>query len=188
MALLDEAFKAQGSLLSSLLTILNERVYKNGDVMLRDLALSTVIVCSNECPQDAASGALMDRLHLRVPCNYVEIGEPLHRIMTLKFDFDQIKITPEISLADVQEANAIARQLLEKPISMHETSNIWTVAEAKYLVLENQEEADKLLNKEFLKKKSDKIVVCKEAFVPGPEQTEDPDFSFQPLKIGWELR
>ena len=53
-----------------LLSTLNERCFKNGSQMLKDLPLSTAVVASNEVPLEAGAGALMDRFLMRVLVDY----------------------------------------------------------------------------------------------------------------------
>jgi MoxR-like ATPase len=71
VAFLDEIFKASSSILNSLLTILNERVYHNGTERQR-VPLQALIAASNELPvgQDEL-GALYDRFLVRCFVDYV---------------------------------------------------------------------------------------------------------------------
>lgn len=71
VAFLDEIYKANASILNALLSILNERVYFNGNQQI-ELALRSVIAASNEVP-DAEDGleALDDRLLLRACVGHV---------------------------------------------------------------------------------------------------------------------
>lgn len=71
VAFLDEIYKANASILNALLSILNERVYFNGNQQV-ELALRSVIAASNEVP-DAEDGleALDDRLLLRACVDHV---------------------------------------------------------------------------------------------------------------------
>lgn len=61
---LDEVFKANSSILNSLLTILNERAFDNGGLR-HSVDLEMVVGASNELPTDDALGALYDRFVLR---------------------------------------------------------------------------------------------------------------------------
>ncbi len=71
VAFLDEIYKANASILNALLSILNERVYFNGNAKVA-LALRSVIAASNEVPE-AEDGleALDDRLLLRACVDHV---------------------------------------------------------------------------------------------------------------------
>lgn len=70
IAVLDEIFKARSTTLTSLLTILNERVFfEEGQAI--PVLLQSVIGCSNEFPDDE-SGALPDRFVMFIPVDYVK--------------------------------------------------------------------------------------------------------------------
>lgn len=72
IALLDEIFKANSSILNSLLTILNERRFHNGTEVL-DTPLLTVFGASNELPEeDENLEALYDRFLFRYDVRYVQ--------------------------------------------------------------------------------------------------------------------
>lgn len=62
---LDEIFKANSAILNSLLTILNERRYNNGNMVIK-VPLISVYGASNEVPDDESLRALYDRFLLRV--------------------------------------------------------------------------------------------------------------------------
>jgi MoxR-like ATPase len=65
IAFIDEVFKASSAILNTLLLMLNERVFDNGDVR-HHVPLMTVVAASNEVPQDEALAAFYDRFALRV--------------------------------------------------------------------------------------------------------------------------
>ncbi len=65
VAFIDEVFKASSAILNTLLLLLNERVFDNGDQRLH-VPLMTVVAASNEVPQDEALAAFYDRFALRV--------------------------------------------------------------------------------------------------------------------------
>lgn len=64
VAFLDEIFKANSSILNALLTIMNERLFNNGEDN-EHVPLSSIFAASNEMPQDDGLWALWDRLHFR---------------------------------------------------------------------------------------------------------------------------
>lgn len=69
---LDEIFKANSSILNSLLTMLNERIYHNG-AELEKSKLISIIAASNELPiGDTELLALYDRFLTRIVIDYVE--------------------------------------------------------------------------------------------------------------------
>lgn len=63
LAFVDEIFKANSSILNSLLTIMNERIFYN-DVPI-NVPLSTLFCASNELPQGEELEAMYDRVHFR---------------------------------------------------------------------------------------------------------------------------
>ena len=64
VAFLDEIFKASPSILNSLMSILNERVFDNGSGR-QDVPLWCMVGASNEMPESHALDALYDRFLLR---------------------------------------------------------------------------------------------------------------------------
>tara|TARA_R110002072_G_scaffold67163_2_gene164974 strand:+ start:14674 stop:15849 length:1176 start_codon:yes stop_codon:yes gene_type:complete len=68
MVFLDELLNANSAILNSLLTVLNERVFRRGRES-RQLPLLMVVGASNHLPEDDALGALFDRFLLRVVCD-----------------------------------------------------------------------------------------------------------------------
>lgn len=69
-AFLDELLNANSAVLNSLLTVLNERVFRRGRET-RALPLVMTVGASNHLPDDDALGALFDRFLLRVHCENV---------------------------------------------------------------------------------------------------------------------
>lgn len=64
VAFLDEVFKANSAILNALLTVLNERVFDNGNKRIQ-VPLEIAIGASNELPEDESLAALYDRFVLR---------------------------------------------------------------------------------------------------------------------------
>ena len=72
IAFLDEIFKSNSSILNSLLTILNERKFHNGQEVV-DVPLLSVFGASNELPEeDESLQALYDRFLFRCVMEYVQ--------------------------------------------------------------------------------------------------------------------
>jgi MoxR-like ATPase len=69
VAFLDEVFKANSAILNSLLSIMNERQFSNGNPTPDAVPLEMVIGASNEAPEDEDLAAFYDRFALR---HYVE--------------------------------------------------------------------------------------------------------------------
>ncbi|MEN9911617.1 MAG: hypothetical protein RI956_61 [Pseudomonadota bacterium] len=89
LAFLDEVFKASSSILNSLLTILNERIYHNG-AQVQNVPLQALIAASNELPtENIELNALYDRFLVRHFVDYVSDAN-LHRL----FDLSSNQSTP----------------------------------------------------------------------------------------------
>ncbi len=70
IAFLDEIFKANSSILNALLTLINERVFRNGRERL-NVPLITMFGASNELPDEEELLALYDRFMLRFMTDYI---------------------------------------------------------------------------------------------------------------------
>jgi MoxR-like ATPase len=70
IAFLDEVFKANSSILNSILTVLNERRFHNGREIL-GVPLISLIAASNELPEEDELQALYDRFLLRFVVGYI---------------------------------------------------------------------------------------------------------------------
>jgi MoxR-like ATPase len=70
IAFLDEVFKANSSILNSILTVMNERRFHNGREVV-DIPLITLFGASNELPEEDELQALYDRFLLRFVVAYI---------------------------------------------------------------------------------------------------------------------
>ena len=70
LVFLDEIFNANSAILNSLLTALNERIFRRGKEH-RILPALLFVGASNQLPEEQSLAALLDRFLLRIPCNYV---------------------------------------------------------------------------------------------------------------------
>jgi len=103
IAFLDEVFKASSSILNSLLTAINERIFFNGKQKL-DMPLITLFGASNELPSDQDElDALYDRFLLRYVVGYIEEDfRFLKMVQDIKHDTEITKITLD-ELNEIQE-------------------------------------------------------------------------------------
>jgi len=105
---LDEIFKANSAILNSLLTLLNERSFNNGNQVIKTPIIS-VFGASNEVPDDEALLALFDRFLLRVKCDNLDsyyFNELLlHGIRheKLKIKGEDSEISPIISIDEIRQ-------------------------------------------------------------------------------------
>lgn len=70
-AFVDEVFKANSSVLHGLLSIQQERVFKDGDRLLR-VPLEVMLSASNELPKEEGLEAVFDRYLLRYSMEYIQ--------------------------------------------------------------------------------------------------------------------
>lgn len=99
VAFLDECFKASSSILNSLLTLVNERLFYNGSGTPTKCPLITVVGASNELPEGSELDALFDRFILRYWIDYLESPRNM-RQMLLGGDAE---ITTELTLTELQQ-------------------------------------------------------------------------------------
>lgn len=101
VAFLDEIFKSSSSILNSFLTILNERLYDNGNARVK-VPLLTVVGASNELPDSEELDALYDRFLFRRMIAPISDGE-IHRLLSQPATIQSQPITTALvseSLAD----------------------------------------------------------------------------------------
>jgi MoxR-like ATPase len=80
VAFLDECWKANSSILNSLLTALNEKLFYNGD-QAAQMPLQTCIGASNEYPEDNSLDALYDRFLLRFWVDCISDKDALRNLL-----------------------------------------------------------------------------------------------------------
>lgn len=81
VAFIDEIFKANSAILNALLTILNERLFDNGNQRLK-VPLLSLVGASNELPESEELDALYDRFLIRKSVAQVSNGQ-LHKLAKL---------------------------------------------------------------------------------------------------------
>lgn len=93
LVFLDELLNANSAILNSLLTALNERVFRRGKET-RPLPTLMVIGASNRLPEDDALGALFDRFLMRVRCDNVP-ADRLPEVLDAGWRLDLGRVVPE---------------------------------------------------------------------------------------------
>lgn len=112
VAFADEIFKAQSSILNTMLRILNERQYDNGDGQLSQCPLRICVAASNEWPSDTDGGrelgALFDRFLFR------KVVRPISRSARETLLWEQpeyAKLSTKITPDEIDDAIAEAYDL-----------------------------------------------------------------------------
>jgi len=107
IAFLDEIFKANSSILNSILTLINERLFHNGKEVVR-VPLLTLFGASNELPEEEELTALYDRFLLRFVVGYIVEDFRFLRML-------ESQAAPErtiLTLADLNEIQQQARRVM----------------------------------------------------------------------------
>jgi MoxR-like ATPase len=107
IAFLDEVYKANSSILNSLLAIVNERIYHEAGQAL-PVPLLSLFGASNETPEDASLAALHDRFLLRVVVPPLADDASMRALFTLQ----PSPPTTTITLDDLRGAQAKIQQFV----------------------------------------------------------------------------
>jgi MoxR-like ATPase len=116
MIFLDEIFNANSAILNSLLTALNEKIFRRGKE-LKKLPALMFVGASNVLPEDETLNALLDRFLIRVKCDYVDT-DLLESVLIAGWKLEnniqevQPTITPEAIIA----LQKMAREINLSPI------------------------------------------------------------------------
>lgn len=112
-AFADEIFKASTAILNTMLRVLNERVFENGDGVFRKVPLLICVAASNEWPSDQEGGkelgALFDRFLLRKTVRPIATRTGRDRLL---WEVNhEPKLTSTITVEEINEARMEARHL-----------------------------------------------------------------------------
>ncbi len=109
IAFIDEIFKANSAILNSLLTLLNEREFDNGDQRIKT-PLITVVAASNELPSGEELNALYDRFLLR--CQVTAVSEQgFAELLEINEAAFQINTENQLQAADLAVMQQQAAQI-----------------------------------------------------------------------------
>ena len=111
IAFLDEVFKANSSILNSILTIINERRFHNGQ-QVRDVPLITLFGASNELPEDDELTALYDRFLLRFVVDYIQEDYHFLRMLEAPPRETQVRV-------NLDELREMQREAEAQPVPGH---------------------------------------------------------------------
>src|SRR5438132_9126798 len=112
-AFLDEIWKANSSILNSLLALINERLFYNDGEVLQ-CPLETPMGASAELPQEEALSALYDRFLLRYQVKYIAEDGHLLEMMT---DARAPDLKTRLTLDEIRDAReAVAAVEVDRPL------------------------------------------------------------------------
>jgi MoxR-like ATPase len=111
LVFLDELFNANSAILNSLLTALNERIFKRGKEY-RKLPALMFVGASNLLPEDETLNALLDRFLIRLKCDYVE-PDKLSSVLLAgrKLDAGDTVMTNTILPTEIQNLQAANKKI-----------------------------------------------------------------------------
>ncbi len=104
-AFLDEIFKASPAILNTLLTLLNEKMFKNGE-KLQQVPLRALMSAANEIPiPNQGLDAIYDRFIMRLLVKPIAEKNNFHALLQAKPSMAKVKIEPEnlIKLSELDE-------------------------------------------------------------------------------------
>jgi MoxR-like ATPase len=111
IAFLDELFKANDSLLNTLLTLMNEGLYFNGTHTIESRPL--VFAGSNELPKDAGTAALWDRMTYRLEVKAIRSRSNMLKMLQAVAErrMAKVAIAPVITWDEILHAQEAASRV-----------------------------------------------------------------------------
>ena len=101
IAFIDEIFKASPAILNTLLHIINEKIYKNGNKIIK-VPLKTLISASNEIPEHNELEALYDRFLIRIIVNPIQDNKNFEAILVNGSANEKVEIENKISTKELE--------------------------------------------------------------------------------------
>lgn len=169
---LDEIFKANSSILNTLLTILNERIFHNGHTR-QDVPLVSLISASNELPlNDNELSALYDRFLFKYVVDYLPESKirqlfdisPSHNNKINQINFTQQDLdTVSANLGLVEIPDEIKDLMIEIRNQYNETfkeDKTETLSDRRFVKLIKIVKISALTNARMVVDQSDLLVLC----------------------------
>lgn len=100
---LDEIWKAGPSIQNALLTILNEKIYRNGDVVIDPVPMKALISASNELPSKGEGlEALWDRFLVRIVVDGVQDKQNFNDMISKSLNSYSDTVTEPLKISDIE--------------------------------------------------------------------------------------
>ncbi len=134
VALIEEVYKSNPTVLTRLLTIMAEGLFKNGTEPERRVPLRLLVGSSNELPdeRDDSLEAFHDRFVLRYDVGYMKDPHNVRRMMELANDVGAHaaarKLSPVLTEAEIDEAASSAGKVDASPVFDAMEEVLWEVA------------------------------------------------------------
>ena len=97
---LDEIWKAGPAIQNTLLTVINEKLFRNGDTEIR-LPLKLLLAASNELPtQGEGLEALWDRFIIRIECGNIKNEKSFNAMLLDNTSDDDIEVAEGLQISD----------------------------------------------------------------------------------------
>ena len=112
LVFLDEIFNANSAILNSLLTALNEKIFRRGKQLIQ-LPVLTFVGASNLLPEEETLEALLDRFLIRVRCENVD-PKDLEKVLVAGWQLDRRGATsekPTLTPAQIRQLQTEARSV-----------------------------------------------------------------------------
>ncbi len=138
---LDEIWKAGPSIQNALLTILNEKIYRNGDVVIDPVPMKALISASNELPSKGEGlEALWDRFLVRIVVDGVQDKQNFNDMISKSLNSYSDTVTELLKISN-DEYNKWSKDIdnIEIPISIFNVIHIIR----KYIDQHNKREENK---------------------------------------------
>ena len=156
-AFLDEIWKSSPAILNTLLTIINEKIYKDGDEVLQ-VPLYGLVCASNEFPApNQGLEAIYDRMLIRYKVLPLESKESFEAL--LQNDIDLVEISEVFTLEELQNIEQKAKSVRFSPQSLELLHAIKASVDLYNQALENKEQMIYISDRRY-KQVAELLKVC----------------------------
>ncbi|MGP1438468.1 MAG: AAA family ATPase, partial [Treponema sp.] len=137
IAFLDEIWKASPAILNTLLTIINERTFKNGS-KIEKVPLKALLAASNELPaKDRGLEALYDRFIMRLCINFIQNEDDFFQMIESPSS-SEFELSKEIEKLQISNSELETWKKEIEKVSLSEQAKAVISAIRKELTAQNQ--------------------------------------------------